>query len=243
MEPEVRLEYMRPGQVDAAKARCPAIYVPFGSIEFHGRHNVLGLDALKAHAQLVLLAQRVGGVVHPPMYLGTGGGHGDYPYSYMYGPEQMVAITVRMLKLFERDGFRHVVLLGGHYPNYFDYLKPAVAAYQQDGGTMRVLALLEAQVERVHGDHAALYETSYMMHLCHGTVEMGELAGHDQDITPPGEKRDWMVPGSESHPCYGLVGFDPRKHASAELGRLMTDTLLEALARWVCGEELARKWS
>jgi len=33
---EVRLERMRPEQVEQAKRGRPAIYVPFGSIEWHG---------------------------------------------------------------------------------------------------------------------------------------------------------------------------------------------------------------
>ena len=53
---EVRLEYMRPAQIDAAKAQRPAIYLPFGAVEWHGHHNPVGLDAIKAHAQLVGLA-------------------------------------------------------------------------------------------------------------------------------------------------------------------------------------------
>ena len=49
---EVRLERMRPDQIDATKARRTAIYLPFGALEWHGVHNPVGLDALKAHEQL-----------------------------------------------------------------------------------------------------------------------------------------------------------------------------------------------
>ena len=61
---EVRLECMRPEQIERAKARRPAIYLAFGSIEWHGYHNPVGLDALKAHEQLVGLAARCGGLVY-----------------------------------------------------------------------------------------------------------------------------------------------------------------------------------
>ncbi len=56
LEAEVRLEYMRPEQIDAARARQPTIYLPFGALEWHGYHNPVGLDGLKAHEQLVGLA-------------------------------------------------------------------------------------------------------------------------------------------------------------------------------------------
>ena len=53
---EVRLERMRPEQIGAALAKRAAIYMPFGAMEWHGYHNPVGLDCLKAHEQLVGLA-------------------------------------------------------------------------------------------------------------------------------------------------------------------------------------------
>jgi creatinine amidohydrolase/Fe(II)-dependent formamide hydrolase-like protein len=46
--------------------------VPFGLIEWHGRHLPLGNDAIKAHAILVKCAERFGGVVYPPVYFHAG---------------------------------------------------------------------------------------------------------------------------------------------------------------------------
>ena len=69
---EVRIERMRPEQIDQAIARRAAMYVPFGSLEWHGYHNPVGLDALKAHEQLVGLAQQAGGLVYPPRVLWRG---------------------------------------------------------------------------------------------------------------------------------------------------------------------------
>jgi len=65
----VQMQYMRPGQLEAAARRFPVVYVPFGLIEWHGRHLPLGNDALKAHAILVKCAERVGGVVYPPVLI------------------------------------------------------------------------------------------------------------------------------------------------------------------------------
>jgi hypothetical protein len=42
-----------------------------------------------------------------------------------------------------------------------------------------------------------------------------------------------MFPEYEGHPCYGLVGIDPRAHASTEEGRKNTEALLDFLAAWV----------
>ena len=53
---EVRLERMRPDTITAAKKINPSIYVPFGSVEWHGIQNPVGLDTIKAHEQLSPIA-------------------------------------------------------------------------------------------------------------------------------------------------------------------------------------------
>ncbi|MCB0108419.1 MAG: creatininase family protein, partial [Caldilineaceae bacterium] len=155
---EVRLERMHPDEIDAAKARRPAIYLPFGALEWHGYHNPVGLDALKAHEQLVGLARRAGGVVYPPVYFGAGGGHTTWPHSFMVSADPMTQIVTELLQAFERDGYMQAILISGHYPNRSQYLDAGVRAYLEAGGTMRVLALVENQVDGVDGDHAAKYE-------------------------------------------------------------------------------------
>ena len=59
---DVQMQLMRPGQLEAAARNFPVAYVPFGLIEWHGRHLPLGNDAIKAHAILVKTAERFGGV-------------------------------------------------------------------------------------------------------------------------------------------------------------------------------------
>ena len=234
LEHEVRLERMRPDQVDAAKAKRPAIYVAFGSIEWHGRQNPVGLDAIKAHEQLVGLAAQEGGVVYPPVFFGTGGGHTEWPHSYMVSAEPMVQIVTELLHNFERDGYQCAILISGHYPNRGEYLDAAVESYKGGGGTMEVLALVETQAPNVGGDHAAKYETSFMLHLHPDTVSMDALKGEpSDDIAEPEEKTNWMGDEFRDHPCYGIVGIDPRAYASAEIGKERTEHLIGFLAEWV----------
>jgi len=68
----VQMQFLRPGQLEEALRAFPAVYVPFGLIEWHGRHLPLGNDALKAHAILVKTAEQFGGVVYPPVYFHEG---------------------------------------------------------------------------------------------------------------------------------------------------------------------------
>ncbi|MFZ4657359.1 MAG: creatininase family protein [Caldilineaceae bacterium] len=231
---EVRLERMHPAQIDAAKAKRPAIYVPFGALEWHGYHNPVGLDALKAHEQLVGLAMEAGGVVYPPIYFGSGGGHTQWPHSFMVNAQAMTQIVTDLLHGFQRDGYTHAILISGHYPNRSQYLDNGVMAYQQGGGAMRVLALIENQVPGIDGDHAAKYETSSMLYLDGKLINPATLRENpNNDIGGPEERINWMGDEYASHPCYGLVGIDPRRYASATVGAANTDKLLAFLKNWL----------
>ena len=44
---EVRLERVRPRELDQAMQACPVLFQPLGTIEWHGLHNVVGLDAVQ----------------------------------------------------------------------------------------------------------------------------------------------------------------------------------------------------
>ena len=46
---EVRLERLRPREIERAMQTCPVLFQPLGTIEWHGLHNIAGLDAVKAH--------------------------------------------------------------------------------------------------------------------------------------------------------------------------------------------------
>ena len=233
LEREVRLERMRPDQVDAAKKENPSIYVPFGAIEWHGIHNPVGLDAIKAHEQLVGLAARLGGVVYPPVFFGAGGGHLDWPHTFMVSAELMSPIVNQLLWGFERAGYRKVILLSGHYPNRNEFLDSAIRSYQAQGGKMAVLALVENQIPDGHGDHAAIYETSFMLYLHPDTVDLSLLPDIPGEQIDPNTIVDWMEERYAGHPNYGLVGIDPRHNASAALGETLTVNLMDYLERWM----------
>ncbi|MDQ1301203.1 MAG: Creatinine amidohydrolase [Chloroflexota bacterium] len=234
LEREVRLERMRPEQIAAAKAQRPAIYAACGSVEWHGYHNPVGLDTLKAHEQLVGLAARLGGVVYPPIFLGAGGGHTAWPSSFMVAAEPMIQMVADLLHGFERDGYRKAILLSGHYPNQREYMLPAVAAYRAAGGTLDILSLIENQAPGVAGDHAAKYETSSMLYLCPDLVDMARLrVGGWDDIAAADQVVNWMGDAYRGHPCYGLVGLDPRAYASVAVGQEHTERLLAHLAAWL----------
>jgi creatinine amidohydrolase len=67
---EVRYQRLRPGQVVQRRQTLPLAWLPLGILEWHGPHNPLGLDALKAEEMLCYAARQIGGLVMPPLYWG-----------------------------------------------------------------------------------------------------------------------------------------------------------------------------
>src|SRR3990170_5235388 len=68
--PQVRYEEMLPHEVVEAREKCPIAYVPIGGIEWHGEHNCLGLDTVKAHALAMRCAEVGGGLAMPALFWG-----------------------------------------------------------------------------------------------------------------------------------------------------------------------------
>ena len=66
-------ERMLPQEFRQSFDKLPTVFLPLGTVEWHGEHDALGLDALKAHALCVRAANQSGGIVHPPLYGGMGG--------------------------------------------------------------------------------------------------------------------------------------------------------------------------
>ena len=67
----VQLEYLRPGQIQEERARCPIVYLPVAPLEWHGPAMPFGTDPLMAQELARAAALRIGGVVMPTVFFGT----------------------------------------------------------------------------------------------------------------------------------------------------------------------------
>jgi creatinine amidohydrolase len=213
MKPElsvdVQMQLMRPGQVEAAARAFPVVYVPFGCVEWHGRHLPLGNDALKAHAILVKCAEQFGGVVYPPIYFHDG-----------FGMDMLVPVYTELFGRLKAMGFRVIMGASGHnVQGQLDMINQALEPVTADGAAVGV-GLWEMSLSRCDesdSDHAAKWETSNMMFFYPDRVNMAEL--------PDGPMNLDMKPPS------GIGGIDPREHASAEVGRRNVELCVQAIGR------------
>ena len=180
---ESRWERMLPHQYRAAFDALPVAFLPLGTVEWHGEHNALGLDSLKAHALCCRAAAKAGGgVVHPPVYGGMGGL--DRPATVILEPEEAwenLLLRPWLEKLcyeFHRLGFRGVVIVTGHYGHNQQIVVREVGARMTERLGVPVLGTPEywlAHDAGYLGDHAGVGETSLLWHLEPDLVEIARL--------------------------------------------------------------------
>ena len=216
----VQMQFMRPGQLEAAARRFPVVYVPFGLIEWHGRHLPLGNDALKAHGILVKCAEQFGGVVYPPVF---------FPHA-MHNPHGgdllepdrgwKLSVVTALFEGLKRAGFRVIIGVSGHnIQTQIELIEEALKPVTADG-TVTGAGLWEMSLSRCaesDSDHAAKWETSNMMFFYPELVDMSQLGNGPLVLN--------------MNPPDGIGGLDPREHASAEVGRRNVELAAAAIGR------------
>jgi creatinine amidohydrolase len=209
LSPAVQMQFLQPGQLEKALRAFPVVYVPFGLIEWHGRHLPLGNDALKAHGILVKTAEQFGGVVYPPVYF-----HNGFPQ------EHMVPVLTALFQRLKKTGARVLLGVSGHnVQGQIDMIDKALAPVLADK-TVAGMGLWEIALSRgpeSGTDHAAKWETSNMMFLYPDLVDMSTLG--DGPLAP------------NMKPPDGIGGQDPRKYASPAVGRRNIELASQAIGK------------
>lgn len=238
---KVKYEEMLPHEVVASRRFKPVAYLPLGGIEWHGEHNPLGLDALKAHELCIRAAQRGGGLVMPPLFWGESRQSGLLEFNYNingkvtekmalpaenFAPGYMGGVTPEQEhELYERLlthiyyqlkslGFKVIFVLCGHYP-----LKPhaqkAAEEFLKRNPDIRIYVGIEPDPVRDlypnGGDHAGKWETSVMLALRPELVDISIL-GNDKTMKP-----------------IGVYGEDPRCDDLIEFGKKVTEDIVNRM--------------
>lgn len=233
--PEVqghRLELLRPHEIRAALADRPVVYLPLGTIEWHCEHLPVGLDALTAHGVCLHAAARTGGLVYPPLHFGTGGGHGDYPWTVMMADDSAItALLGRALSRLQQFGVRCAVLFTGHFADeQIAMIRRIASNWNAAGPPMTVLALAMNGVapSPIAPDHAGIFETTLLHALWPERVDLGQL--QPKPVRTGNIEEDGWGPQRHvaGHPLWGVVGPDPRDFDPAR-----GPELLEAAVGWL----------
>jgi len=232
---EVRAQFLRPGELLAIQERMPVAYQPVGTLEWHGRQNPIGCDAIKAERLCLETARRIGGMVMPTIFFaadayrdcGLGYGLGMDPKAGFQLPGSFYAIDQGLLRDFMINacrnylnrGFKLVMVVSGHNAQTQQALMDEVCYHMKepDGREPVCFAMEYTTIEegnpRRHTDHAGGYETSMMLHLAGERVHMGANDG-------------------QVRPDLAIEEEFPIGDATAEEGRIRFELQAAGLARF-----------
>lgn len=221
----VLYEEMRPDEFIERLNHCPIAYLPLGTLEWHGLHLPLGSDSLQSKGFFKALAERIGGIVLPTLFLGpdTKISQEEFDYigmdvhsferenlqqldgsAYYIEDELFINILEATLKNLSRAGFK-IVVAHGHGPstNIFRKFIPKFEK-QFDLKLFELWQLGGKGNEGIMTDHAAFNETSLMLGLYPELVDLEKLSD------------ETMV---------GIWGDDPRATSKEEGKRIIESNL------------------
>ena len=218
---EVRYELMRPAEVIRRREACPLAYLPMGPIEWHGWHNPLGLDGIKAHELCLRAARKGGGLVFPVVW------YGEHRESHLaeanrpaspgiaeamklpkenFDPGYMGGQTVgqqaqlyldlvsHILHQLRSLGFQAVYLLAGHGP-LLPYITLVGTCFERRTGVKVAAEHTGCLVDGFDEGHGGRFETGVMLATRPELVDLGQL------------------PGGDPAQIVGVAGQDPREHS------------------------------
>ena len=226
----VRYEDLLPHQFRLRLAECPVAYLPLGTLEWHGEHLPLGSDAIISHGLMIKAAEKLGGIVMPPIYVGPDRSQLQLNGSQLQGMDTadvttphrqldgscywvseglFMSIIDNIIEQLKRAGFK-VVFADGHGPSRNSWVNHLIEREVRFG--LKLLGVTKdfRQSWQSQMDHAAENETSLVMALRPDLVDLSQL---------PEDKSVWPQ---------GVGGSDPRQ-ANAIAGQSYLKSSIETL--------------
>ncbi len=226
----VRYEDLLPHQFRLRLAECPVAYLPLGTLEWHGEHLPLGSDAIISHGLMIKAAEKLGGIVMPPIYMGPDRSQLQLNGSQLQGMDTadvttphrqldgscywvseglFMSLIDNIIQQLKRAGFK-VVFADGHGPSRNSWVNHLIEREVRFG--LKLLGVTKdfRQSWQSQMDHAAENETSLVMALRPDLVDLSQL---------PEDKSVWPQ---------GVGGSDPRQ-ANAIAGQSYLESSIETL--------------
>lgn len=186
----------------------PIVFLPTGSVEQHGPHLPLFTDVILPVAVAEAVAEKVGGLVAPPVSYGyksqpKSGGGNHFPGTLSLDASVFIGLVRNIVNELARHGVRKVVLFDGHMENQWFLVEAADLALRdqraQGVHDLRIVKLgywefISKETEAVlfpdgmpswELEHAAVMETSVMLHLRPDLVRADRIPDHPPACFPP----------------------------------------------------------
>jgi len=202
---KVQFEEMFPWEMAWAIENAPICFIPLGVLEWHGEHNAVGLDAIKAHAVCVKAAQRSGGIVIPPIYWAsdtreelengnylTGGiEHGERYHvpgnMFWIKSETFLNLLLDIYDTVYHRGFKVIFVVSGHWSDQgnLPVIRKSGEIFLSRNPKMKWVFMTDQEVvPDLHypWEHAAGGETSLLMAIRPDLVDLRKTLSTDSEL-------------------------------------------------------------
>ncbi|MBI2114116.1 MAG: creatininase family protein [candidate division NC10 bacterium] len=198
------------------------LLLPFGAVEQHGPHLPLGTDLFYAEHLCAAVAERIHGLVAPPLPYGVCRTMRNFPGTISLAPATLGAVVREVVAEYIRHGGRKFALITGHAePAQMEAMREAVLPLVNADAGLVVLTIgpydfldpIRREADLVSKDgHAGSIETSEMLVVAEQMVRMDRLP----KVTRPRLSRFRVLANPETEYPAGVRG-DTSK-VSRELG-------------------------
>jgi len=223
------------------------VFLPVGATEQHGHHMPLGVDVFLPVAVSKMIANNVDGLVAPCLAYGyksqpRSGGGNHYVGTTSLSAASLIGSLKDILLEFARHGCRKLIIMNGHYENaMFEVEAIDLALQEMNSRGIHDFKLLKIDYFEFIPDptlqllfpdgfpgwaleHAAVFETSLMLHFHPELVHMDRLVDEAPASFPP---YDVYPTNLDPIPPSGVLS--PAHSATADKGRRIAedfDTLI-----------------
>jgi creatinine amidohydrolase len=262
---KIQFEEMFPWEFAEALAKAPICYLPLGTLEWHGEHNAVGLDTLKAQALCLRAAQISGGIVVPPFYWSSDSREDLPDGNYLTGgiergeryhvpgnmfwirPETFQNLLSDIFEAMWRRGFRAIVVVSGHWSENLPVIRQSGEQFlAQHPETGWLLCTDQELATGLHypDEHAAGGETSLLMAIRPDLVDLSKTLETSASLLPYYRGQPEHLERRHTTP-YKYIGLfsgeedetnDPELTASFERGQELFDKISIRIA--VLAEQL-----
>jgi creatinine amidohydrolase len=208
----------KPNEIKKLVMENPIVYVPFGALEWHGEHNVVGVDSIKASYICKKCIEITGGVLFPCVNYGAFDTM-RFPFTLQFKKRRLKRITKKMANQLYEMGFQIIIFLTGHYPrsqiNSLKKVSQKISKKYQDCFALGIPEYYLVPDLDYFGDHAAEWETSIMLAIDENLVDLNNLPTN--------------LSFSERAQEHGILGKDPHIYASKEKGEKILTQIIRRL--------------
>lgn len=235
-----------------SKVKDGILILPVGSIEQHGPHLPLGVDAMFAEKMSLSIAEKVNAVVAPTLSYGykslpASGGGPLFPGTIDLKGSTVVSLVYDLLEEFLHDGWQKILIVSCHYENEA-FLAEAADLLMRNRIEEFPKILLsnwwdnlsEEVIDQVFDEvkfpgwaleHAAIAETSMMMHFAPELVREDFVVEEGIESPPTYQS---FPPSPTLIPASGCLSTT--RSSSPEKGRLIVENATENIVSFLKNE-------